>query len=78
MKPIKGSVAGQLKKEDVLKTVRTFALVAVAAGLGWLLENIADLNLGQWQVIAVAGLTTVLDLVRRLGKDNQRVDPPMT
>jgi hypothetical protein len=68
-----GSEAGKLNKQDLGKTGRTFLLVAVAAGLSWLLDNVAELNLGQWQVIAIAGITSVLDLIRRQMKNNKPV-----
>ena len=68
---LKSSGPFEMGKEDVAKTVRTFVLISVAAGLTWAIENAGDFELGVWQGVAVAGLTAALDAVRRYLRDNK-------
>jgi len=64
------STAGQLDTTDLVKTLRTAALVGAAAAATHLADNLDALDLGTWGPVIVPILAALLDLGRRWIKDN--------
>jgi len=68
-KPL-ASPAKKMDTADVVALMKNAALVAVAAGVTYLGENLSDLDLGQWGVMLVPIIAVGLDSVIKWAKDN--------
>jgi len=56
---------------DVADVLKLSALVALAAGLSSVLEQTAELDLGMYQPFVVLGITSALDFINKLTKNNK-------
>ncbi len=65
----------KLNASDLLKTMLFALMVGAAASLVWLMENAGLLDLGTWQPFVVAGIGSVLELVRRWLANNPPAPP---
>jgi hypothetical protein len=65
------STIGKIDGNDVVDIFKLTAFVALAAGLSSILEESAKLDLGIYQPFVVLGLTTALDFVNKLVKNNK-------
>lgn len=57
---------GKVSKKDVANVVKVTLLVAAAAALETLVEQLAGLDTGAYKPFIILGLTTVLDFVNKL------------
>lgn len=64
------SPAFSLNSTDVISIAKNTALVAVAAGLTYLGENISDMDLGNAGVMIVPFATVVINTVIKWAKNN--------
>ncbi len=65
------SATGKVDKTDIAKVAKTGVLVGLAAGLSWVVTNVAPDSLGPYQPVVILGLTMALDFVNKLVKQNQ-------
>lgn len=72
-----GSPRFKLNSTDFVKTLLFALMIGVAASLVWLTQNSGLLDLGTWQPFVVAGIGSVLELVRRWLANNEP-PPPQT
>lgn len=66
------SEVGKVDTTDVAKVLRTSALVGSAAGLTYLMANLAPESLGPYQPFIMLGLTAALDFLNKLVKNNTK------
>jgi len=64
------SKSGHIDKTDLKKVAITGVLTAVAAGIAYFVSNVEVESLGKYGPAITAGLTILLDLLRRMLKDN--------
>ncbi len=58
---------------DTLKVVRHAAIVAAAAGLTVVVNNVASLDLGPYTVVIIPVVSSALNALLRFVKDNENV-----
>lgn len=64
------SPTGKVDKTDLAKVTRNALLVALAAGLSYVIKDIDPELLGQYQPFIMLGLTAALDFINKLVKKN--------
>jgi hypothetical protein len=64
------SPAGKLNKTDVVALFKNSGLVALAAGLTYLGENMGGLDLGSAALVVVPIISILLDSAIKWAKDN--------
>ena len=65
------SPSGKVDSTDMADVLKLSAFVALAAALSSILENVAQLDLGMYQPFLVLGLTSGLDFLNKLIKNNK-------
>ena len=63
------SGAFQLDVTDLIKLVRTAAIVGGASAIAYLLDNTGTINFGSYGVFLIPVLTTILTAIQRFLKD---------
>jgi len=72
------SPQGKLDISDLWGFLRTALVVAVIAGLDWIVANITSFDFGTLTPLIVAGLLLVVDAIRRvLSGDDEQPTPPV-
>jgi len=65
------SPGGKVDGNDMIDVLKLSAMVALAAALTTVLENVANLNLGMYQPFLVLGITSGLEFLNKLIKNNK-------
>ena len=64
------SDVGKVNKTDITKIVRNAVLVAIAAGVSYIVKDLDPEHLGQYQPWIILGGTAILDFINKLVKNN--------
>lgn len=64
------SDSGKVDKTDVAKIIRNAVLVAIAAGISYVVKDLDPEHLGQYQPWIILGGTAILDFINKLVKQN--------